>query len=200
MTRAALLALALALTTLSACGNGAAGTGAGTATGAGAGTGAGTGTETGAGTGTVAGTAAGTVAGTAAGTAAGAPALADVVAVAVSGSPGAYTFAVTVRSPDTGCDRYADWWEVVRPDGALVHRRVLGHSHVDEQPFARSGGPVAIAADDEVIVRAHLNPGGYGGAAMRGSPAVGFAAAPEVGAAFAPDLARVQPLPDGCAF
>lgn len=193
MTRAALLALTL---TTAGCGNGAPRTGAATGTAAGTGTAAAAETDTSAGTGTAA--AAG--AETAAGTAAGAPTLADVVAVAVSGSPGAYTFEVTVRSPDTGCDRYADWWEVVRPDGTLVHRRVLGHSHVDEQPFARSGGLVAIAADDEVIVRAHLSPGGYGGAAMRGSPAAGFAPAPDVGATFAPGLARAQPLPDGCAF
>ena len=66
---------------------------------------------------------------------------ADVVAVVASGESGAYRFAVSVVSPDTGCDRFADYWEVVTPTGALVYRRVLLHSHVDEQPFVRTGGP-----------------------------------------------------------
>jgi hypothetical protein len=48
---------------------------------------------------------------------------ADVTAVRVSGAPGAYTFSVTLSSPDTGCDQYADWWEVITPDGELVYRR-----------------------------------------------------------------------------
>ena len=61
---------------------------------------------------------------------------ADVTAVSVAGEAGAYTFEVTVRSPDTGCEGYADWWEVVSPDGELLYRRVLLHSHVDEQPFS----------------------------------------------------------------
>ncbi|MGA9190363.1 MAG: hypothetical protein WBZ24_01400, partial [Anaerolineales bacterium] len=67
---------------------------------------------------------------------------ARVISVDVSGEEGAFTFAVEIASPDTGCDRYADWWEVVTPNGDLLYRRILLHSHVDEQPFARSGGPV----------------------------------------------------------
>ena len=51
--------------------------------------------------------------------------VADVTSVRVSGEPNAYTFAVTVRSPDTGCDRYANWWEVVAEDESLVYRRIL---------------------------------------------------------------------------
>ncbi len=50
---------------------------------------------------------------------------ADVKLVSISGSPGAYSFSVTVRSPDTGCDRYADWWEVLTTEGQLIYRRVL---------------------------------------------------------------------------
>ena len=70
---------------------------------------------------------------------------ADVTAVSATGEAGAYTFDATVRSPDTGCNSYADWWEVVSPNGELLYRRVLLHSHVDEQPFTRSGGRYRLA-------------------------------------------------------
>ena len=100
---------------------------------------------------------------------------ANVTNVEVRGDIGDYTFEVTVRSPDTGCDQYANWWEVVTPSGnALIYRRILAHSHPDEQPFTRSGGPVPIAPDSTVIVRAHMNDTGNGGQAMRGSPGGGF--------------------------
>lgn len=124
---------------------------------------------------------------------------ADVTAVTVSGEPGAYQFTVTVSSLDTGCTQYADWWEVLSEDGELLYRRVLQHSHVDEQPFTRSGGPVDVPAETVVIVRAHMSNGGYGGAAMRGSAAGGFAAV-GLGAAFAAGVEEVAPLPEGCAF
>jgi hypothetical protein len=124
---------------------------------------------------------------------------ANVIGVRVSGSPGAYSFNVTVKSPDTGCQQYADWWEVVSEDGKLLYRRVLLHSHVDEQPFTRSGGPVPIRADAVVWVRAHMNPGGYGGAVLQGSAKAGFKpAVPAAG--FAAGLAKQPPLPEGCDF
>ena len=130
------------------------------------------------------------------------PDRADVQAVDVTGDAGAYTFAVTVRSPDTGCDQYADWWEVLTPEGELLYRRILGHSHVDEQPFTRSGGPVDVADDATVIVRAHMHPSGYGGAVMRGSKAEGFVVdtSASVTEGFAGNLATTPPLPTGCAF
>jgi hypothetical protein len=100
-----------------------------------------------------------------------------VRAVEVQGSAGDYTFSVTVESPDIGCEQYADWWEVVSPDGTeLIYRRILAHPH-DEQPFTRSGGPVLVAADSTVVVRAHMNTVGYGGQALRGTPSAGFSAA-----------------------
>jgi hypothetical protein len=125
--------------------------------------------------------------------------LADVIQVEATGSSGTYLFRVTVRSPDTGCDQYADWWEVITPAGELVYRRVLEHSHPKEQPFARSGGPVKVSDEQVVIVRAHMNRAGYGGVAVRGSALTGFqptALAPD----FARSLAREAPLPQGCAF
>lgn len=128
-----------------------------------------------------------------------APARADVTAVRVRGEPGAYEFEVEIKSSDAGCAQYADWWEVIDTDGKLRYRRVLDHSHVDEQPFRRSGGPVPIAPDTEVWVRAHMNTTGYGGTAFKGSPAAGFQRA-ELAPRFAANLARQSPLPDGCAF
>ena len=124
---------------------------------------------------------------------------ADVTAVSVSGGAGAYTFNVTVRSPDTGCERYADWWEVLSPKGELIYRRVLLHSHVGEQPFTRSGGPVNIQPEETVIVRAHMNTTGYGGNALQGSASGGFkqTALSEGSAA---GLEREGPQPSSCAF
>ena len=125
--------------------------------------------------------------------------VADVISVQVSGSDGAYQFSVQVSSPDTGCDQYADWWEVLTEDGELVYRRVLLHSHVGEQPFTRSGGPAAIQAGTVVWVRAHMNTGGYGGQALKGSVQTGFEPA-ELSTDYAADLAEQLPLPEDCAF
>ncbi|MEN0062957.1 MAG: hypothetical protein AAGA48_12460 [Myxococcota bacterium] len=128
------------------------------------------------------------------------PAEASVTEVAVTGEAGAYTFAVTIASDETGCEQYADWWEVVTAeDEGLVYRRILTHSHPNEQPFTRSGGPVDVAADTELLVRAHLNPSGYQGSALRGTVADGFAT--EVAAdALGTSLETSPPQPDGCLF
>jgi hypothetical protein len=98
---------------------------------------------------------------------------AEVISVQVSGSEGAYQFSVQVSSPDTGCDQYADWWEVVTDQGELVYRRVL--------------------------LQAHMNTVGYGGQALKGSVQNGFEPA-ELSPDFATDLAEQPPLPEGCAF
>ncbi len=122
---------------------------------------------------------------------------ADVLRVEARGKPGAYQLAVTLKSPDRDCDHYVNWWEVVGEDGKLLFRRVLMHSHPDEQPFTRPGGPVEIAADATVVVRAHFHPTGYGGAALRGSVAKGFAPW-EAPPGFAAGLAKEPPLPSEC--
>jgi len=124
---------------------------------------------------------------------------ADVLSVQVTGSPGAYQFAVELSSPDTGCEQYADWWEVVSADGELLYRRILLHSHVDEQPFTRSGGPVEIDANTTVYVRAHMNTTGYGGKILTGTVRDGFEPA-EVEAGFGSGLERDPPQPEDCAF
>ena len=128
------------------------------------------------------------------------PAGADVVAVGATGDSGAYTFTVTLRSPDTGCDQYADWWEVITPSGELIYRRILEHSHVDEQPFTRSGGAVNMGPSTRVVVRGHMNTTGYGGLAFSGSVETGFGEDDLVTGELAPDLADEMPLPSACAF
>lgn len=125
--------------------------------------------------------------------------LAEVLSVQASGDPQAYRFSVEISSPDLGCEQYANWWEVVSEEGELLYRRILAHSHVSEQPFSRSGGPVPIEADEVVWVRAHMEPGGYGGAAFKGSVEAGFEAT-LLDAQFASNLATVAPLPSGCAW
>ena len=125
---------------------------------------------------------------------------ASVTAVEASaGEPGAYTFAVTIASPDTGCGQFANWWEVVDEEGNLIFRRILVHSHVEEQPFTRAGGAVAVQPDQPLFVRAHMYPHGYGTQAMQGSVDSGFeeTTLPE---GFAAALAQAEPQPVGCEY
>ena len=125
--------------------------------------------------------------------------IARVSNITVTGEPNNYIFAVTVSSPDTGCDRYADWWEVITPEGELLYRRVLLHSHVDEQPFTRTGGTVAIQPQQEVIVRVHINSDGYSTVAQKGTVESGFNEI-TLPTDFATQLASVEPLPTNCAY
>lgn len=135
---------------------------------------------------------------------------ANVTAVSATGSSGSYTFSVSVESADIDCTQYADFWEVLDESGALVYRRILEHSHTDENgttdpdapgnTFTRSGGPVAISEDQVVIVRAHMSNAGYEGMAMRGSVAAGFTAAPDIGSDFAADVEDDAPQPGACLF
>ncbi|MEM9143024.1 MAG: hypothetical protein AAGA86_08560 [Bacteroidota bacterium] len=122
-----------------------------------------------------------------------------VTSVSVSGNANEYTFSVTLASPDTGCDQYADWWEVIDGEGNLVYRRILAHSHVNEQPFTRSGGPVRIGAATQVYVRGHMNNSGYSDQVWIGSAEGGFTAG-ELDTDFAQELEDADPLPSGCTF
>lgn len=128
-----------------------------------------------------------------------AAATADVMSVSTTGQPGSYRFDVGIQSPDKGCDQYADWWEVISQDGRVLYRRVLSHSHVEEQPFVRSGEPVSVEAGTVVWVRAHMHPTGYGGTAFTGSVQDGFHVA-DLPASFAADAAEQLPRPPGCRF
>ncbi len=93
---------------------------------------------------------------------------ADVVAVEIAAEPDVgFRFDVTVRSPDTGWDKYADRWEVHTLDGATLATRELTHPHVDEQPFTRSLSGVEIPRDTEqVVVVARDSVEGFCGSTM----------------------------------
>lgn len=120
--------------------------------------------------------------------------------VTTSGQESEYNFSVTLSSPDTGCSQYADWWEVISEDGStLIYRRILAHSHVNEQPFTRSGGTVQINSNTIVIIRGHMNNLGYGINVLKGSIAEGFVTT-TLDEDFALNISKVSPLPTGCAF
>jgi len=137
---------------------------------------------------------------------------AKIVSVSSTGNENNYSFNVAIASPDKGCNQYANWWEVISEDGTLIYRRILGHSHVDEQPFVRSGGKINIKKDQVVIIRVinikkdqvviirvHMNNLGYSTSAFKGTVNLGFSAF-EVKSNFASNLANQKPLPTGCAF
>lgn len=94
---------------------------------------------------------------------------ADVVRASASrGADGSWRFEVTVRHGDTGWDHYADRWDVVGPDGAVIASRVLHHPHENEQPFTRSLSGVRIGEGiGHVVIRAHDIVHGLGGAQVR---------------------------------
>lgn len=97
---------------------------------------------------------------------------ADVLHVrAVQTDSGTWTFHVTVEHPDTGWEDYADGWDVVTPDGAVLKpdpdspfTRQLMHPHENEQPFTRSQSGIEIPEGvTRVEVRAHDLVDGFGG-------------------------------------
>lgn len=124
---------------------------------------------------------------------------AKVTAVECTGQPFNYTFDVTIESPDLGCEQYADWWEVITADSHLIYRRILTHSHVEEQPFSRSGGIINVDADDFIFVRAHMNNLGYGDQVFSGTPRQGLIL-DSLDQLYATALENLDPLPNGCAF
>ncbi|VAW69538.1 hypothetical protein MNBD_GAMMA09-2504 [hydrothermal vent metagenome] len=70
-------------------------------------------------------------------------------------------FRVELRHADTGWDHYANFWQVMGPDGKVLVERVLHHPHVNEQPFTRSSSRVTIAANiKQVTIKAGDKPNG----------------------------------------
>ena len=124
---------------------------------------------------------------------------ANIIAVSTKGAENAYHFSVTLKSDETGCDQYANWWEVLSEKGDLLYRRILIHSHPKQQPFTRSGGYVKIKKDDVVYIRAHMNKLGYVGDVVKGSVKDGFEKVKEV-PTFDKKIETQAPLPSGCLY
>lgn len=77
---------------------------------------------------------------------------ADVAAVEIAAeAAGTFRFDVTVRSADTGWEKYADRWEVRSTDGVVLGTRILTHPHETEQPFTRSLSGVDIPVGVDIV-------------------------------------------------
>lgn len=80
---------------------------------------------------------------------------------------GTFTVHATVRHGDEGWDHYANGFDALGPDGAVLGTRVLAHPHVNEQPFIRSLRGLDVPAGvARVTVRAQDSVHGYGGATV----------------------------------
>jgi len=90
--------------------------------------------------------------------------------IAVSFEPlenGTYRFDVTLQHDDDGeAPNYADYWQVEDPDGMVLGKRVLTHSHSNE-PFTRSEIIMIPDGITSVNVRGHDRTHGFGGQAMK---------------------------------
>lgn len=92
---------------------------------------------------------------------------ADVIDAKIEGADELFTVSATVRSADTGWDKYADLWQVQTIDGEVLGERVLAHPHETEQPFTRSLGGVSIPADvADVVIVARDSVAGFCGSAF----------------------------------
>ncbi len=77
-----------------------------------------------------------------------------------------WTFSVTVSHDDKGRTHWADWWRVRTAEGRELGRRVLLHSHEDEQPFTRDERVRIPPGVRIVVVEAHDTVHGLGGATV----------------------------------
>ena len=78
----------------------------------------------------------------------------------------AWTFSVTVKHDDKGPNHWVDWWRVRTPEGRELGRRVLLHSHEDEQPFTRDERIRIPPSVRIVVIEAHDKVHGLGGATV----------------------------------
>ena len=77
---------------------------------------------------------------------------AHVIAATVESTSQGFMVSATVRSADTGWDKYADLWQVRTGAGDVLGERELAHPHETEQPFTRSLSGVQIPPDVNAVV------------------------------------------------
>jgi len=99
---------------------------------------------------------------------------ANMVSVEAHGVSEVYTFQVEVQSNVQLCDHRADFWEVLTPDGVLLFRHLIPVVSRRDGTRTHFGAPVRVAADQPLIIRAHMDPTGYGQDALVGSVQGGF--------------------------
>jgi hypothetical protein len=124
---------------------------------------------------------------------------ADVLAVYSHEKSNGFKFGVKLKSEERGCKQYADWWEILNEKGELLYRRILVHSHVDEQPFTRWGSLVKIGKKDLLYIRAHMNHFGYNGNLFKGSIEKGFTETKDF-PDFNTSIETQTPLPKKCLY
>lgn len=124
---------------------------------------------------------------------------ANVTAVFSKKVKESYRFGVTLKSDETGCEQYADWWEILNEEGQLLYRRILVHSHPNTQPFTRWGNSVEVKENEILYIRGHMNKLGYAGDVFKGSIRQGFTKIEEV-PDFNESIETQTPLPKGCLY
>ena len=81
-------------------------------------------------------------------------------------SDGSWCFDTSVKHNDQNWEHYADGWEVLDLNGNQLAYRLLGHPHINEQPFTRGKCNINInipTTISKVVVRAKCNKHGFGG-------------------------------------
>ena len=68
-----------------------------------------------------------------------------------------YEFSVTIQSPDEGCDRHANWWEILSEEGELLGRKIIDSPHEFERPFKTTATFTIPNTEQTIIVRAHFS-------------------------------------------
>jgi len=124
---------------------------------------------------------------------------ADILAVYTHEKSNGYKFGVKLKSEETGCQQYADWWEILNEKGELLYRRILIHSHPDTQPFTRWGSLVNVNKKDLLYIRAHMNSSGYTGNVFKGSVEKGFKEVNQF-PDFNKSIETQDPLPKECLY
>ncbi len=89
---------------------------------------------------------------------------ADVIGATITDDGGTFTITATVRSTDTGWDKYADAWQVRDGEGNVFGERVVTHPHENEQPFTRIQSGIVIPEGlEEVTIAARDSVAGFCG-------------------------------------